>query len=312
MRLRYVGRAGGGKQGMASRFSGANQVIEKQLTTHLCEIEDRFSSNCLSFNGPIVFGVDDWIRDAVEALASGPGKRRKLVFVLETYGGYAEVVRRISDTLRHHYQIVDFLIPSHAMSAGTILAMSGDAIHMDYHSVLGPIDPQVENQEGKLVPALGYLSRYQDLLNKANVGQISTAEMALLLNFDQGNLYSYQQARDLSVALLKEWLVKYKFKDWKKTEKRKRKVTIKMKRNRAEEIAMKLNEPKNWNSHGIGISMERMRRDLNLKIDDFGEDVELNDTVRRYHKLLTDYMGKNRHGAAVHTRDAYEPLATRG
>jgi len=55
--------------------------------------------------------------------------------------------------------VVDFLIPSHAMSAGTILAMSGDAIHMDYYSVLGPIDPQVENQEGRLIPALGYLIR---------------------------------------------------------------------------------------------------------------------------------------------------------
>jgi hypothetical protein len=142
------------------------------------------------------------------------------------------------------------------------------------------------NKKG-LVPALGYLIRYQDLLDKANAGKISTAEMALLLNFDQGNLYSYQQARDLSVALLEEWLVKYKFKDWKKTETTRKKVTLKMKRDRAKEIAEKLNEPKRWNSHGIGIGMERIRRDLNLKIDDFGENEKLNENVRRYHKILT-------------------------
>jgi ClpP class serine protease len=80
-------------------------------------------------------------------LAELSKKRRKLVFVLETPGGYAEVARRISDALRHHYDEVDFLIPSHAMSAGTILVMSGDAIHMDYHSVLGPIDPQSRSRK---------------------------------------------------------------------------------------------------------------------------------------------------------------------
>lgn len=200
---------------MASRFTGANQVVETRLTTILKSIEQRLKADCLMYDGPMLFGAEDFIRNAVEDLAQLTTKKRKLVFILETDGGYAEVVRRISDAVRQHYSVVDFLIPNHAMSAGTILAMSGDAIHMDYHSVLGPIDPQVENQEGKSIPALGYLVRYEELLDKANKGTISTAEMGILLNFDQGNLYSYQQARDLAVALLEEWLVKYKFKDWK-------------------------------------------------------------------------------------------------
>jgi len=33
----------------------------------------------------------------------------------------------------------------------------------------------------------------------------------LIQGFDQGELYYYEQARELSIALLKEWLVKYKF-----------------------------------------------------------------------------------------------------
>ena len=126
--------------------------------------------------------------------------------------------------------VVDFLIPSHAMSAGTILAMSGDAIHMDYYSVLGPIDPQVENQEGRLIPALGYLIRYEDLLEKANSGNITAAELNILLNFDQGDLYRFTQARDLSISLLEEWLVKYKFKDWTTTETHGDPVSLEMKK----------------------------------------------------------------------------------
>lgn len=33
--------------------------------------------------------------------------------------------------------------------------MSGDKIFMDFFSVLGPVDPQVQNKDGKWVPALG-------------------------------------------------------------------------------------------------------------------------------------------------------------
>ena len=291
-------------------FKGANNLVESQLNDLIENIELTTSSDCLSFCGPIAFGADDAIRSAVETLKNRAKRRgKKLVIILETEGGFAEVARRISDTIRNHYVIVDFLIPSHAMSAGTILAMSGDAIYMDYYSVLGPIDPQVESQDGnRLIPAMGYLIKYEELLEKANSGRAGAAELEILLNFDQGELYSYEQARDLSVSLLEEWLVKYKFKNWKITDKRGIKVTRSMKKIRAREIATKLNDARRWNSHGIGISIERLRRDLNLKVDDFGDIDELNNSIRSYHKLLKDYMHKRGQRAIVHTRKAYEQL----
>jgi len=289
-----------------NRIINANQLIETALHDHILSLEGAFDADCLAFVGPIIFGIDDFIRGSLEAIDN---KRAKLAFILETSGGYAETVRRIVDTLRYHYQIVDFIVPCYAMSAGTILAMSGDAIFMDYYSVLGPIDPQVESDDGKLIPALGYLVRYEDLLKKANLGQITTAEMEILVRFDQGRLYSYEQARDLSKALLEEWLVKYKFKNWTRTETTQTPVTPDMKKNRAPEIADKLNDVKLWNSHGIGINIERLRRDLNLKIDDFGVNAALNDPIRNYHKLLSDYMGKMGQTAAIHTVNGFEPLA---
>ena len=289
---------------------GANELVEIQLNDLLKNIEAEVAGDCLAYFGPIAFGADDFIRDAVETLRGSAKQRgRKLVVILETEGGFAEVARRISDTMRNHYMIVDFLIPSHAMSAGTILAMSGDAIYMDYYSVLGPIDPQVESQDGnRLIPALGYLIKYEELLEKANTGKAGAAELQVLLNFDQGELYSYEQARALSVSLLEEWLVKYKFKNWKKTATRGVDVTRAMKKRRATEIAQILNDARRWNSHGIGISMERLRKDLNLKIDDFGEISKLNEPIRSYHKLLTDYMQKRRQRAVAHTRKSYRPL----
>jgi hypothetical protein len=200
-------------------------------------------------------------------------------------------------------QVVDFLIPSHAMSAGTILAMSGNSIWMDYYSVLGPIDPQVPSQSGRLIPALGFLIRYQELLDRANSGKAGAAELEILLSFNQGELYSYEQARLLSVSLLEEWLAKYKFRDWKKTEKRGQKVTLAMKKARAGDIANKLNDVRRWNSHGIGINMQVLRRELKLKIDDFGEDKDLSQAIRAYHRLLFDYLNRLGLSSVIHTRD---------
>src|SRR5579863_7668178 len=102
------------------------------------------------------------------------------------------------------------------MSAGTVLVMSGDAIHMDYYSLLGPIDPQLERAgSADLVPALGYLVQFERLIEKSRKGKLTTAELTFLVEkFDPAELYSYEQARELSIALLKEWLVRYKFKNW--------------------------------------------------------------------------------------------------
>ena len=280
----------------------ANRLVQSKLSGYLTELERAFRADCISYSGPIAFGADNGIRDALEAI---PNKRGRLLFLLETIGGYAETARRIADSVRYHYRRVDFLVPGHALSAGTILVMAGDAIHMDYYSVLGPIDPQVES-DGKLVPALGYLLRYQKLLEKGEAGRLSTAEMEILLSFDQGQLYSYEQARNLSISLLEEWLVKYKFKNWKVTKTRGVKVTHEMKVKRAREIGRKLNDVERWNSHGIGINRDRLERILKLQIDDFGRDRKLHGIVRCYHGLLTDFMGKMSLGNVVHTRQAFQ------
>ncbi len=227
--------------------------------------------------------------------------------MLETPGGYIEVTQRIADTLRRHYKHIEFIVPDYAMSAGTILVMSGDVIRMDYFSVLGPIDPQVTRPgSDSYVPALGYLAQYERLIEKSKKGQLTTAEMAFLIEkFDPAELYSYEQARNLSITLLKEWLVKYKFKDWKFTETQNTPVTLDMKRERAEDIAMKLNDTKKWHSHGRGISMMVLQRELKLKIDDFGVDKELSRCIRSYHRLMNDYMMRRGHTSAIHTIEQY-------
>jgi hypothetical protein len=226
--------------------------------------------------------------------------------VLETPDGYIDVAERMARILRYHYRRVDFFVPSYAMSAGTVLVMAGDTIHVDYASVLGPIDPQVERRE-QLVPALGYLEQYNRLIEKSANGTLTTAELVYLVqNFDAAELYRYEQERELSIALLEEWLVNYKFKNWKRTAPSQTRVTAKMRKDRAREIAMKLNATDTWHSHSRGIPMEVLRRDLNLLIDDFGEDPSLRHAVHDYYRLPKDYIFRRGHYfLTLHAKERY-------
>ncbi|MGH2844057.1 MAG: SDH family Clp fold serine proteinase [Solirubrobacteraceae bacterium] len=215
--------------------------------------------------------------------------------MLETGGGLVTIAERIAGIFRHHYRRVDFVVPTYAMSAGTVLVMSGDSIHMDYASTLGPIDPQVRARE-RYVPALGYLEQYNRFVEKSAKGELTTVEMAYFIqNFDAAELYQYEQERELSIALLEDGLVRYKFKNWKVTETRKIKVTRAMRKERAVEVGRSLNDTKRWHSHSRGIPMEVIRRDLKLLVDDLDDDPKFAQSVHDYFRLLQDYQTRRSH-----------------
>jgi hypothetical protein len=260
----------------------ANAIIETLIDQYAAELEGILAADVIFLKGPIVRPLDQWLKDALEERKT---KQDKLALFLETDGGFADISLRMVDAMRHHYpNNVEFVIPNYAYSAGTLLALSGNEIHMNYFSVLGPIDPQVETPSGRLVPALGYIERYEDLVEKSKAGTLTTAEMALMIQgFDQGQLAMFTHERELGKALLKDWLPRYKFRDWNKPEADKVK--------RAEEIADELSNTKRWHSHSRGLSMQVLMNDpkLKLKIKDFGQDEKLNKAVTQYARLLDDY-----------------------
>jgi len=101
-----------------------------------------------------------------------------------------------------------------------------------------------------------------------------------------------RQSRDLSVDLIRKWLVQYKFKDWKRhqTTDAGAEVTLAEKEARAEEIAAKLSSNRIWHSHSRMIGMNTLRSVLRLQIDDFGSDREFARTVRAYSDTLVEYL----------------------
>ena len=260
-------------------------------------IEDALNADGLTILSPINWGLEHRVKVAVEAREA---RGETLAVILDTPGGVVEVVERIVRVLRHHYDEVKFIIPDRAMSAGTVLAMSGDDILMDYHSCLGPIDPQLARDD-RLVPALSYLSQFEALIEKSRNEALSTAEVVLLQKLDLAELHQFELARDLSVDLLKKWLTSYKFKDWAVTETQGTPVTPELKEERASWIARQLNDHERWLTHGRGIDMQTLREELQLKIEDFGSDPDLKKAIWDYFWFLRDHMGRNGLASFVHT-----------
>lgn len=268
-------------------------------------IENKLECDVLYYFGELRQSYVPFFRDTVEAIARRDGSRKAIGICLTTPGGQAEAVEKMAEITRYHYEKVYFIVPRMAMSAGTIFCMAGDKIYMDYSSSLGPIDPQVPDKEDKvLVPALGYLDKVNELVEKSADNTITPAEFALLEKQDLAMLRFYEQARDLSKALLEKWLAKYKFANW--TEHRTTNsgapVTDEDKRQRAAEIADMLSDNKLWHSHGRMIGMQTLQELIRLEIDDFGADPDLQGSIRRYSDSLTEYISRQGLPIYIHNR----------
>ena len=268
----------------------AASVIGGVLTGALKKVSDRMKADALCIAGPLLPGADRALRDAVEA--GKDGRRKAAAIVLHTEGGVAEVVERMVKIIRSFYREVSFVIPDRAMSAGTMLAMSGDRILMDYYSCLGPIDAQVE-KDGVLFSTDGYIRQFEELKKKSANGALAPAEALLLQKMDLAELESYIQERHLAVELLEKWLSNYKFKDWGKTETRKTKVTPEMRRERAKKIAAKLGDNSRWHTHGRPIGMDALR-ELGLKVEDYAENQQLAESVKIYFSLMEHFVARER------------------
>ena len=269
-----------------------DQLTASALQNMNTELGKLMKGHCVFINSGIQPPLDDEFRVVIEDICD-ENKSNHLIVMLETNGGYMETAERLVFVMRSHYERVSFVIPNYAYSAGTILALSGDSIYMDYFSVLGPIDPQFTDTEGKqLLSGVGYLTKFNELVKEINKSESDAkAEIAYLVNnFDPAQLFHIEQAINHGISLVTEWLPKYKFKDWKVTEAKGDTVTSQMKKDRAKKIAQVLGNAKKWHSHGRGISMKDLSGpEIKLKIDNFGDHENLNQLIRHYHGLCVDY-----------------------
>jgi ClpP class serine protease len=68
--------------------------------------------------------------------------------IIHTPGGIALAATQIAFALNAHPGRKTVMVPHYAMSGGTLVALAADEIMMDPNAVLGPVDPQIGDQQG--------------------------------------------------------------------------------------------------------------------------------------------------------------------
>ena len=113
------------------------------------EIEKARNSRVIGFVTGERLGLQTQIAaDAVEPFVSildeiGPTK--KISLVLDTNGGRTSSAWRLINLIRSFCDELEVVVPSKAMSAGTLMSLGADRIVMTKQAALGPIDPSLDN-----------------------------------------------------------------------------------------------------------------------------------------------------------------------
>lgn len=205
--------------------------------------------------------------------------------ILETPGGFAEVVEDMVKLVRSRYDRVGIIVPGYCKSAGTIFAMAGDEILMGLTSALGPIDAQIMNQN-KRFSADAFLEGLDKIKKEVvTTGKLNPAYIPILQNISPGEIQHCENSQELSQKLVRDWLAEYKFKYWDTHSSTEEKVTEAEKKLRAKEIAEALCKQSEWLTHGRSIKIDDLL-DLRLKISNYSKDENLNDAIVKYYALL--------------------------
>lgn len=264
------------------------EAIETALCIQMQSIEKNLEADLLCFNAEIHPDLLADFRDCVELLKSN-SIRKRLAVMLRTIGGNVVATEKMVEIIRYHYDEVYFIVPDWANSAGTILCMSGDKIYMDYFSSLGPVDPQVL-KNGNWFSSLGYLDKVNELIQKSLEQTLSAAEMVALQQLDLSEIRGYELSKELGVALISEWLVKYLIKDWAKHFPNKSEITEQDKSVKATEIANILSDNKYWLCHGRTIGVNKLKNIVGIPVEDYSTDIILQSSIRKCNNLINQYI----------------------
>ena len=196
-----------------------------------------------------------------------------VLVMLHTPGGQVEAAQTIVEYLRSKFDRFDVMIPTYAMSAGTIIALGSDRIIMGHQSQLGPTDPQL------VIGDMQYSAHsIVEQFNEAMLSVIENPELThawtpILHTFGPALLSESKKAIKYSDDLVKGWLTKYMFSN--------RDDSIQL----AEE-AVNFFSSKEHGSHGLRISRDIARK-YQLNVYDLEASQELQDAALTLYHLAT-------------------------
>ena len=198
---------------------------------------------------------------------------KDLLLILHTPGGLAEAAQTIVGYLRSKFSAIDVLIPTYAMSAGTMIALGCDRIVMGRQSQLGPTDPQLIVGD-RSFSAHSIVEQFEEAKqNIAGNPVLAHAWAPVLRSFGPALLQEARKSIVYGRNLVQEWLQKYMLAE---------------NDNRAE-LAKKVSEYFSSSEHGShGSRIDRATaKTQHLKIVDLEDNQDLQDEVLTLYHLST-------------------------
>lgn len=210
--------------------------------------------------------------------------KKQIDIYLETPGGSGESAEEIARFLHSKFEEVNFVIAGEAKSAGTLLVLCGHNIYMCSTGSLGPIDAQVKVGRS-MISAYDYKTWVEERREEAEKnGKLNPFDALLISQISPGEIYGIMNSLQFAQDLVKEWLPKYKYKNWIITETRGIPVTQEMKEERAKVVSEKLCNHMDWHTHGRSLKIDDLKEEL--KIENIDENPALANVVYRIKTVI--------------------------
>ncbi len=203
-----------------------------------------------------------------------------LTLLLHTPGGVTNAVETIVSYLHSKFTDIEVIIPTFAMSAGTMIALASNRIIMGRQSQLGPIDPQIP-MGNRLVPARAIVDQFERA--RKELGKdIKHAHLwaPILQTLGPASLQEAQYSLDYSERMVCTWLQKRMF-----AGKRNAKAI-------SRKAAEYFNKASLHKSHGRRIDRDEARS-KNVVVEDLEASQDLQEAVLTAYHLITILFEKS-------------------
>lgn len=202
---------------------------------------------------------------------------KPLTLIIHTPGGDTAATETIVGYLRSKFEYIETIVPTFAMSAGTMIALASDLIILGRQSQLGPIDPYIF-YSNKLVSARAVVEQFDRAKNEIlNDRDLAHVWAPILTSLGPSLIFEAQNALDYGEKMVAHWLKSYMFKEV---------DDINERTEIAEKAAAHFNDATTHKSHDHRISRDEARG-VKINIEDLEKTQELQDAVLTLYHLLT-------------------------
>ena len=224
-----------------------------------------------------ISGIANEDINALMSVLYGMEWGKGLTLVLHTPGGATNAAESIVAYLRSKFpDDLEVIVPTFAMSAGTMISLAADRIWMGRQSQLGPIDPQLFTQN-RQASAMAIVEQFEeardDILANRDLAHVWAP---LLQSQGPSLLKEAQNALAYSERMVAEWLERWMLSG----------STDPSPREHAQRVAHYFNNATQHKSHGRRIDRDEARGQ-GLEIVDLEESQDLQEAVLTAYHLFT-------------------------